>query len=150
MTKDSNVKEKIEIVDEMKEENNFLDELQRVQAEFENYVKRVHREKEKERIHAKSELLLKLINIKEDFERVLNGRDDEALKMILNNIVKTLEEENVKEIESLGEKFNYELHEVVKKIEGEEDKILDVVQRGYLLGDKILKIAKVVIGGKNE
>ena len=137
-------------VKETIEKKDFLEDLQRVQAEFENYIKRVEREKERDRLKVKSELLLKLIQIKEDLEKALENVEDKGIEMIYNNLKKILEEEEVKEIKSLGEKFNHEVHEVVKKIEGAENQVLEEIQRGYKIGDKILRAAKVVVGGKNE
>ncbi len=150
MKEDSKIKEKIEIVDEVKEdskEKNFLEDLQRVQADFENYIKRVEKEKDRTKEIAKAELLLKLINIKDDFDKAVDI-NNEGVKMIHNNLKKLLEEEGVKEIKSLGEEFNHNLHEVVKK--NGEGKIAEEVQKGYMLNDKILRIAKVIIGGKQN
>lgn len=138
----------IKIVEDMGK--NFLEDLQRVQAEFENYIKRVEKEKEQDKLKVKSELLLKLINVKEDLEKALENIEDKGIEMIYNNLKKILEEENVSEIKSLGERFNHEVHEVVKKIEGAENYIVEEAQRGYKIGDKILRIAKVIVGGKNE
>jgi molecular chaperone GrpE len=126
----------------------FLEDLQRVQAEFENYTKRVEREKEQVRLYVKSELLLKLIQIKEDLEKSVKVVEDKGIEMILGNVKKILEEEGVSEIETIGEEFNHEMHEVVRK--NGEGKISEEVQRGYTLDGKILRVAKVVIGGKNE
>jgi molecular chaperone GrpE len=127
------------------EKKDFLEDLQRVQAEFENYIKRVDKEKEQIKLQSKSELLLKMIQVKEDLEKALEHIDDEGVKMIHNQINKLLEGEKVSEIEA--EEFNHDIHEVVKK-EGEGNKILEIIQRGYMLENKILRIAKVVIGGK--
>jgi molecular chaperone GrpE len=127
------------------EKKDFLEDLQRVQAEFENYIKRVDKEKEQIKLQSKSELLLKMIQVKEDLEKALEHIDDEGVKMIHNQINKLLEREKVSEIEA--EEFNHDIHEVVKK-EGEGNKILEIIQRGYMLENKILRIAKVVIGGK--
>lgn len=140
-------KEKVQEEKIREEKKDFLEDLQRVQAEFENYIKRVEKEKENWRLNAKAELLLKFIQVKEDLEKALEHVEDEGIKLIHNQIKKILEEERVKEIET--KEFNHELHEVVKK-EGEGDKIMKEVQKGYLLGDKILRAAKVVVGGKNE
>ena len=148
---DSKIKEKIEIIDELEEgkeeskEKNFLEDLQRVQADFENYIKRVDKEKDRIKEIAKAELLLKLISIKDDFDKAVDI-NNEGVKIIHNNFKKFLEEEGVKEIKSLGEEFNHNLHEVIKK--NGDGKITEEVQKGYMLNDKILRIAKVIIGGK--
>ena len=153
MKEDSKIKEKIEIIDEVIEdegkEKSFLEDLQRVQADFENYIKRVEKEKNMVKEIAKAELLLKLISIKEDFDKAVDNDDDnEGVKMIHNNFKKLLEEEGVKEIKSLGEEFNHNFHDVVKK--NGEGKITGEIQKGYMLNDKILRVAKVIIGGKEN
>ncbi|MAG45814.1 MAG: nucleotide exchange factor GrpE [Nanoarchaeota archaeon] len=135
-------KKKTEIKEEKKD---FLEDLQRVQAEFENYIKRAGKEKEQIKTNAKAELLLKIIQVKENLEKALENIEDEGLKMVYNQITKLLKEEDISEIEA--EEFDYNMHEVVKK-ESEGEKIKEIVQKGYMLKDKILRIAKVVIGGK--
>ena len=129
---------------EAKKEN-FLEDLQRVQAEFENYVKRVEKEKEIVEAKVKGELLLKVIGIKEDMEKAVKNNEDEGVKMIFDQVKKVLEEEKVSEIKAVGEDFNHELHEVVKK-ENEGNEIIEEVQKGYKLGEKILRISKVILG----
>ena len=91
--------------------------------------------------------MLKLINIKEDFDKAVDI-NNEGIKMIHNNFKKLLEEEGVKEIQSIGEEFNHNFHEVVKK--NREGKITEEIQKGYMLNDKILRVAKVIIGGKQN
>ena len=130
----------------LEEKNSFLEDLQRVQADFENYIKRMEKEKEKIKLHAKSELLLKLIGIKEDFERAVKGTKDAGIIMIHQQLKKVLEEEDVREIEAVGKKLDYDLHEVVKTIESNENKIVEEIQKGYLLGDKVLRTSKVILG----
>ena len=127
------------------ENNGFLEDLQRVQADFENYIKRVEKEKEQLKLHAKSELLLRLIDIKEDFERALD-KTDEGVKMIYNNFNKILKEEGIREIDAVGKEFNHVFHEVIKVNDGSGDKIIEEVQKGYLLGDKVLRTSKVILG----
>ena len=134
------------VIDENK---GFLEDLQRVQADFENYIKRVEREKEQLKLHAKSELLLKLIDIKEDFERALDKADD-GVKMIYNNLNKILKEEGIKEIPAIGKEFNHVFHEVIKVNDGIGDKIIEEVQKGYLIGDKVLRTSKVILGNENK
>ena len=132
------------VIDENK---GFLEDLQRVQADFENYIKRVEREKEQLKLHAKSELLLKFIDVKEDFERALaNSNEKNGLGIIYSKIKKILDEENVKEIEALGRDFNHVLHEVIKVNDSDGDKIIEEVQKGYLIGDKVLRTSKVILG----
>ena len=73
----------------------------------------------------------------------------EGERLVEKKFIDTLRQKNVTEIEALGEDFNEELHEAVARFAAGEDKrgkVIDVVQRGYKLGDKILRFAKVVVG----
>ena len=108
---------KMSKVKETIEKKDFLEDLQRVQAEFENYIKRVEREKERDKLKVKSELLLKLIQIKEDLEKALENVEDKGIEMIYNNLKKILEEEEVKEIKKTGKHFIVTL-KGAKKLEG--------------------------------
>jgi len=127
----------------------YLEQLKRLQAEFENYIKRVEKDQERTINHAKSELFLKFITIKENFERAIPiTKHNDGLAMIHQQIGKLLNEEGIREIKSLGEKFDHGMHEVIKTVDGVENKIIEVVQQGYHFGDKILRPSKVVIGRK--
>ena len=131
----------------IEEKKDFLDDLKRVQADFENYIKRIEKEKEQLKLHAKSELLLKFIDVKEDFERALaNSNEKNGLGIIYSKIKKILDEENVKEIEALGRDFSHVFHEVIKVNDSDGDKIIEEVQKGYLIGDKVLRTSKVILG----
>ncbi len=128
------------------EENSFLEDLQRVQADFENYIKRVEKEKEQLRLHAKSELLLKIIQVKEDFERAVEKVNDSGVKMIYQQFLKILEEEDVREIEAVGKEFNHVFHEAIKVTDGIGDEIIEEIQKGYMIGNKVLRTSKVILG----
>lgn len=128
------------------EENSFLEDLQRVQADFENYIKRVEKEKEQLRLHAKSELLLKIIQVKEDFERAVEKVSDSGVKMIYQQFLKILEEEDVREIEAVGKEFNHVFHEAIKVTDGIGDEIIEEIQKGYMMGNKVLRTSKVILG----
>ena len=132
----------------------YLDDLKRVQAEFENYMKRV----EKERLNiidfAKQGLLLKILNTHDDFERALEvikktDNKDEIIKgveMIFKQMSKLLEEEKVKVINALGEIPDPYKHDVIATVDGEDNKIVEEVKRGYMFKDKILRPSMVKIG----
>ena len=133
----------------IEEKKDFLDDLKRVQADFENYIKRIEKEKEQLKLHAKSELLLKFIDVKEDFERALeNSKEKNGLNIIYSKMKKILDEENIREIESVGKEFNHAFHEVVKVVENSENKIIEEIQKGYLIKEKVLRTSKVILGEK--
>src|SRR3989344_6011571 len=116
----------------------YLETLQRVQAEFENYIKRIEKEKEEFKKYARHDLILKILDIADDFERAL------------------IAEEGVREIKAIGEKFDAYIHDIVGKVEGEKDNVIvEEVRKGYMLKDKVLrsrivKVSKVKEARENE
>jgi molecular chaperone GrpE len=129
----------------------------RLSAEFDNYRKRTLREKMDLSKYAGENLLLGIIPLMDDFERALQHMDTttdcEALKagidIIYGKFSDFLKQNGIKEIESLNSNFNVDLQEAVAKVPVEEEKkgkVVDVVQKGYYLQDKVLRFAKVVVG----
>ena len=126
-------------------------------AEFDNFRKRTVRERA-DLIKSASEKALKgLLPIVDDFERGLDAIRDttdaeavkEGMELIYNKFVKYLADNGVKEIESTGKPFDTELHEAVAMVpaekEDEKGTVKDTVQKGYMLNDKVLRHAKVVV-----
>jgi len=137
-----------------KEKNNFL----RLFAEFENYKKRTSKERIELFSTANRELMTVLLPILDDFDRGLNeikkSGDDamlEGMKLIYNKFKNTLNQKGLKEMEvGKGDVFDAEIHEAIsqipapsKKLKG---KIIDVVEKGYKLGETIIRFPKVVLG----
>ncbi len=150
------------VVTEEKTAEEKLAEMQdkylRLSAEFDNYRKRTLREKIELSKYASEELLLKILPVMDDFERALShmdkGSDSIALKegidLIYQKFTDFLKQNGVREIDSLNCDFNVDLHDAVAKTPVEEadkkGKIVDVVQKGYYLMDKVIRHSKVVIG----
>lgn len=131
----------------------YKDLLQRLQAEFENYKKRIEKEKQELFAIAKHSLIKKLLDTYDDFERMLQHVHDQeskhALEMIFKNFKKVLEEEGVRPIESKGKKLDPYKHEVMTQVEGEDDDIIvDEFQKGYMLHNHVLRTSKVMISKK--
>jgi molecular chaperone GrpE len=130
----------------------------RLQAEFDNFRKRISREKAELIKSGGENVLVNILPVIDDFERALNSfkdiSDDDSMKqgiiLIYNKFSYFLKQNNVKEIEALNMDFNIDLHEAVTKIpapnESLKGKIVDVIQKGYLLNEKVIRFAKVVIG----
>jgi molecular chaperone GrpE len=142
---------------------NYLNDLKRLQADFENYIKRTNKEKEDLIKLATKELVLKLINVLDDFERALDSIKDtenkedilKGIEMIFKQFHKILEEEGIKQIDSIGKKFDPYIHEAVKHLNSdkEENTIIKEIQKGYFLHNHVLRPSKVIIskgGKKNE
>ena len=131
----------------------------RLFAEFENYKKRTTRERIELFKTAGEEVMLSMLPVLDDFERALNhieeDKEAEELRkgvlLIYQKLIKTLEQKGLKSIEiNQGDTFDADTHEAVTQIpapsEDLKGKIIDVVEKGYKLGDKIIRFPKVVIG----
>ena len=134
----------------------YLNSLVRVQADFENYKKANYRENERYRLRVKEEMLKKLIKHYEDLHRALKVLDSlkkgesvkKGFKMIVDNFEKFLEDEGVKPMHSEGEKFDPYKHECLLVEENgflPENTILEEIDQGYYLNNKVLKPAGVKI-----
>lgn len=127
-------------------------------AEFDNYRKRVVREKADLVKNAGEKVLEGLLPIVDDFERGLEASRTtdsadavrEGMELIYNKLVKYLETNGVKAMESTGGAFDADLHEAIATIPApapeQKGQVLDTVQKGYTLNDKVLRHAKVVVG----
>jgi len=130
----------------------------RLQAEFDNFRKRTMKEKAELIKSGGESVLVSIIPVVDDFERALqlmkNVANDDAGKLgtqlIYNKFSEFLKQNNIKEIDALNQDFDVDLHEAITKIPAPSDemkgKVVDVVQKGYLLNDKVIRFAKVVIG----
>ncbi len=139
-------------IDEMK------DKYLRLSAEFDNYRKRTLREKMDLTKYASEEVLLTLLPIIDDFDRAMksleSSTDIDAVKqgisLIYNKFSDFLKMKGVVEIDAQDKDFNTDLHEAITKIpvedESKKGKIVDVVQKGYMLNEKVMRFSKVVIG----
>jgi molecular chaperone GrpE len=134
------------------------DKYIRLSAEFDNYRKRTLREKMELSKYAGEDLLLKIIPLMDDFDRALKHMDaandcadmKNGIDLIYIKFSEFLKQNGIKEIESLNNDFNVDLHEAIARIPVSEDelkgKVVDVVQKGYYLQDKVLRFSKVVVG----
>lgn len=134
------------------------DKYIRLSAEFDNYRKRTLREKMELSKYAEENLLLKIIPLMDDFDRALKLMDTttdcvamkNGIDLIYGKFCDFFKQNGVKEIESLNNNFNVDLHEAVAKVPAAEDdkkgKVVDVVLKGYYLQDKVLRFSKVIVG----
>ncbi|MBU3942332.1 MAG: nucleotide exchange factor GrpE [Nanoarchaeota archaeon] len=149
-------KEKKELENLNNKIKELTDSLQRLQAEFENYKKRVEKEKQDSIKYASQGLIVKLLPIVDSFEIALKNHKDqnkflEGMKLIFSQFYSTLEKEGLKQINPLNEKFDPYKHEVMmhEKSDNLDNTITEVLQKGYILNDKIIRHAKVKIA-KNK
>jgi molecular chaperone GrpE len=134
------------------------DKYLRLYAEFDNYRKRTLRERE-ELIKTASESAIKsILSTLDDFERAIkaakSGAEDssilEGIVLIYDKMFKTLEQQGLKVMESDGQDFNPDLHESLTKVpvpsEDLKGKVIETIEKGYYLREKIIRYAKVVVG----
>ncbi len=132
----------------------YLDLAKRIQADFDNYRKRVQKEKDEAARSANDALLLGLLGIRDDLERAVAaevGAEElkAGLKQILSNFDSFLKSNGVREMPQTDE-FDPRLHEALCTGEGEEGKILETFQKGYCAGHRVLRHAKVKVGKKTN
>ncbi len=128
--------------------------LQRVQADFENYKKRVERERSEFISFANENIIRELLVVIDDFEKALGATRDEGLMMIYTKLVKMLYKHSVKPVTAKGERFDAFKHEVLCTAETNDfpdGTILEEIQKGYEMNGRIIRYAKVKIAkGKSN
>ena len=133
------------------------DQYLRLYAEFDNYKKRTLKEKAELIQTAGKNVLEQMLPLIDDVERAMASVKTadsvdgvkEGVDLIYNKFVKFLDSNNVKEIETVGLPFNTDFHEAVAQVPMGEDKkgvVIDCTQKGYVMGEKVVRFAKVVIG----
>jgi molecular chaperone GrpE len=130
----------------------------RLYAEFENYKKRTSKEKIEFFTYANQEMMVSMLGVLDDFERALkeiakngNPTDLQGIELIYQKFKSKLTEKGLKIMEvRAGDSFNVDYHEAITQIpspsEDLKGKIVDVIETGYTLGDKVIRFAKVVTG----
>lgn len=134
------------------------DRYLRLAAEFDNYRRRSAKERMDLISLANENLVKDMLPIIDDFERALAAIKDsddtdsakEGVELIYNKLVAFLKKNGVKEIEAVGKDFDTDFHEAVAQFPVEDkdkkNKVIDVTQKGYTMGEKVIRYAKVVIG----
>lgn len=134
------------------------DKFLRLFAEFDNYKKRVAKEKLEYMSMAGKDVLLEMISVKDDFERALRSLENsddlsamrEGIQLIFDKLNKGIERKGVLKIEAIGQPFDVEKHEAITEIpaasEDQKGLVIDEIESGYILHDKVIRFAKVVVG----
>lgn len=137
--------------------NELNDRFLRLYADFDNYRKRTNKEKIDIISNANEKLLLDLVPTIDDFERAIENNknsDDiasikEGFNLIYNKFKSALEAKGLKQMQSKGEVFNSELHEAIANLPSDnkmKGKVIEDIEKGYLLNDKVIRYAKVIVG----
>lgn len=135
-----------------------LDELNdkylRLFSEFDNYRKRTQRERLELFKTASEDVIAALLPVVDDFERALKSDGDENFKegveLIYSKLLKTLNQKGLEPLDSMGAEFDTDFHEAITNIPAPtpdmKGKVVDVIEKGYKLNDKVIRFAKVVVG----
>ena len=159
-TEDTDNKAESTEVDPLTKAQQEVEELKKTllykTAEFENYRKRTMKEKADLILNGGEKTISAILPILDDFERALADKSEdpkaikEGVQMIFNKFVKTLEGLGVKKIETADKDFDVDFHEAIVMVPGMGDdkkgKVIDCVQTGYTLNDKVIRHAKVAVG----
>ena len=135
------------------------DKYLRLYSEFENFRRRTTKDRLEWMQNASRDVILALLPVVDDMERALKALENsskeeqkalEGFNLIYQKLYKTLEKNGLKPIESKGEAFDTDLHEAVTQFPAPSDdlkgKVIDEVEKGYTLNDKVIRFAKVVVG----
>lgn len=154
MTAEPTIEEQLEAA--KKEVEQYKDKYLRAVAEFDNYRKRTLKEKAELLLNGSEKTVCAFLPILDDFERGIADKTEdvnaikEGMQIIFNKFNKTLESLGVKKIETEGKDFDVDFHEAVAMVPGMGDdkkgKVIDCVQTGYQLNDKVIRHAKVAVG----
>ena len=154
MTAEPTIEEQLEAT--KKEVEQYKDKYLRAVAEFDNYRKRTLKEKAELLLNGSEKTVCAFLPILDDFERAIADKTEdvnaikEGMQIIFNKFNKTLESLGVKKIETEGKDFDVDFHEAVAMVPGmgndKKGKVIDCVQTGYQLNDKVIRHAKVAVG----
>lgn len=139
----------------LKERDEYLDTLQRLQADFANYRKRVARDSEESSNRVSSEIVEELLPVLDNFERALKAAIEhdekvlsEGVELVYRQLREVLDRRGLCEIEAAGEDFDPCHHEAVlcqPSPHHDEGKVIDVLEKGYRVNDKVVRPAKVIV-----
>jgi len=148
---------KAELLEAKTQAEEYFNYLQRLKAEFDNFRKRTVKEKEEISKYASERIISSLLPVLDNFERALESAKknkdfdsfSQGVEMIFRQFMKILEEEGLRPIEAVGKPFDPNLHEAMFREESdqEENIILEELQKGYYLKDKVIRPSRVKVSG---
>jgi molecular chaperone GrpE len=144
--------------DERAKAQSFYASWQRSAADFQNYKRRVEEERSEAARLANAALVINLLPLLDDLERALQNVDAhlagltwvDGIRLIHRKFQALLEMAGVQEIDADGQPFDPAQHEAVSQAAGEEGKVVAVVQKGYRLGDRVIRPAMVIVGAGEQ
>ena len=136
----------------------YMDSWKRAQADFINYKRRCEQERDEARQFSNSALIMCLLPVLDDLDRAVasvpgefNGQSwVEGVRLVQRKFLATLESQGVTPIAAEGKEFDPCLHEASACVPGEEGKVVTVLKKGYMVGDKVLRPSMVAVGNGEE
>ncbi len=134
------------------------DRYLRLYAEFDNFRRRTAKEREEARKSEGKDVIVALLPVLDDFDRAMRSMENttdvaavkEGVTLIQNKFKNTLSQKGLKEMQSINEAFDPEIHEAITNIPAPTDdlkgKVVDEMEKGYYLNDKVVRFAKVIVG----
>jgi molecular chaperone GrpE len=146
------------LYEERSKAEKYLGNWQRAEADFNNYKRRAEQERSEIVQFANMALTLSLLPIVDDFERAFNTLPDnlaqltwiDGIRLISRKLWVTLEAQGVSEVKTVGERFDPAIHEAVRQGDGAEGEVIEELQKGYRLHDRLIRPALVVVGRGEE
>ena len=146
------------LAEEKKKAEGYLSNWQRAQADFINYKRRIEQEKDEFYKFANAALILSLLPILDALERAFDSIPSrlakhswmDGIRLIEQKFRASLEAQGLTPIKALGEPFDPRFHEAVRQDKGKEGIVIEEFQKGYMLGDRVLRPSKVVVGNGEE
>jgi len=143
-----------QLEDEREKAKSYYQNWQRAAADFQNYKRRVEDERSETARLASAALIINLLPLLDDLERALRNVDAhlasltwvDGIRLIYRKFEALLEMAGVEEIAADGQAFDPSQHEAVSQAPGEDNKVISVVQKGYKLGDRVIRPSMVVVG----
>jgi len=149
----------ISVEEKLQGENAALnDKYLRLFAEFDNYKRRTQKERVELLQTAGKDVVVSLLPVLDDFERALKATENatevgairDGIMLVQNKLKSILSQKGLKEMESINTVFDTDIHEAITKIPAPSDdlkgKVVDELEKGYTLNDKVIRFAKVVVG----
>jgi molecular chaperone GrpE len=147
-----------QLEEERQKAQSFYQNWQRAAADYQNFKRRVEEERSENARFAQAALIINLLPIIDDFDRALETVDASlagltwvhGIELIRRKFHMLLDMSGVTEIEADGQTFDPTIHEAVAQQPGEEHKVLAVVQKGYKLGDRVVRPSMVIVGSGEQ
>ena len=146
------------LAEEKKKSEEYLANWQRAQADFINFKRRTEQERLEFNRFANAELAREILSALDDLERAIEAVPPklaknewvDGIRLVERKFNSSLDGQGITPMESLGESFDPNYHEALRQAAGEEGIITEVFQKGYMIGDRVLRPARVVVGNGEE